>query len=232
MATMKTILIVSGSPSFLERNNHLLARSEFSILTAQASDEALRLLEERDPALVIADYQLADISGEEFCARVRADGEDSRPAIILVCRELPEDLEALAACGANAVITRPVRPLQLIKTVGQFLTVQLVRSRRISLRVKVISRTDDLEFFCISHNISVTGMLIETEHHLDEGRRIVCTFSLPDSLAVETEGEIVRSARTLDGAHQYGIQFLGMSRHFRRAIDDYIATVARTTPSA
>ena len=114
-----------------------------------------------------------------------------------------------------------------MKTVGQFLTVQLVRSRRVSLRVKVISQKDAIEFYCISHNISLTGMLIETEFSLELGGIILCQFSIPGSIDVETEGEIVRTARTIDGAHQYGIHFTTLNRRFRHEIDLYIASVVR-----
>jgi hypothetical protein len=126
--------------------------------------------------------------------------------------------------GADALLVRPVKPLQLIKTVGQFLTVQLVRSRRVYLRVKVISKKDAIEFFCISENISLTGMLIETEISLELGCVILCQFSIPGSINVEINGEVVRSSRTIDGGHQYGIHFALLNRGTRHEIDKYITS--------
>lgn len=224
---MKNILIVSSSTSFQERNGTLLRRSDFRILTAGSSSEALSFFQSEQIDLLFIDIKLDDDTGESFCARIRNTESKIRPVILLVCNDSEEDFAKLKSCGADALIARPIKPLQLIKTVGQFLSVQLVRSRRVSLRVKVISKRDTVEFFCISHNISLTGMLIETEYFLEIGSLLICQFSLPDSLDIETEGEIVRSARTMDGAHLYGIHFTTLNRRFRHEIDLYIASIVR-----
>lgn len=177
--------------------------------------------------LVISDLQLEDMNGETFCAKVRGDGTCFNVRLILVFRDDPQEFERLRTCGADALVAKPIKPLQLVKTVGQFLTVQLVRSKRVSLRVKVISRKEEVEFFCISHNISVTGMLIETEFYLEVGSLILCIFTLPGSIQVETEGEVVRTARVMDGSHQYGIHFITPNRAFRQEIDKYIEFFTR-----
>lgn len=224
---MKNILIASSSSSFIERNATLLRRSDFQIFSANNITEITNLCKSNTIDLILVDHQLADIPGEECSIAVRALGLHQKPAVVLVCQDNAEEFKRLKGCGAEALIGRPVKPLQLIKTVGQFLTVQLVRSRRVSLRVKVISHRDGVEFYCLSHNVSLTGMLIETEYFLEEGSHISCQFYLPDAAIIECEGEVVRSARTIDGAHQYGIHFTSISRAYRQLLDLYIASVVR-----
>jgi hypothetical protein len=70
-------------------------------------------------------------------------------------------------------------------------------------------------------------MMIETEYTLEIGSLISCLFMIPGAREVDAEGEIVRSTRTLDGAHQYGIHFTMISRQNRNAIDLYIASIVR-----
>lgn len=229
---MKNILIVSSSVNFIERNSTLLRRNDFRIISATSSVSALEILEREGADLVIADIQLDDMDGETFCAKVRGGSVCGNVRLILVFRDDPQEFDRLRDCGADALVARPIKPLQLVKTVGKFLTVHLVRSRRVSLRVKVISRKDEVEFFCISHNISVTGMLIETEFYLEVGSVILCIFTLPGSIQVETEGEVVRTARVMDGSHQYGVQFIAPNRSFRQEIDRYIELVTRGEPSS
>jgi len=224
---MKNILIASSSPTFIERNATLLRRTDFRIFTAASFAEALPIISRELIDLILIDIQLADTSGEACCKQISSLGLEPKSVILLVCNDNPADFERLKESGAAALLARPVKPLQLVKTVGQFLTVQLVRSRRVSLRVKVVSKKDAIEFFCISHNISLTGMLIETEFSLELGCTILCQFSIPGSIDVETEGEVVRTARTIDGAHQYGIHFTTLTRRFRHEIDLYIASVVR-----
>ncbi len=222
---MKNILIVSSSPTFIERNGALLRRSDFRIFIADSSAEAMTLIDSESIDLILVDINLADVTGELFCSQVRSKQIDPRSVILLVCNDSNDDFDRLKDCGSDVLIARPIKPLQLIKTVGQFLTVQLVRSRRVSLRVKVMSMKDEVEFFCISHNISLTGMLIETEYFLELGNTIECQFTIPGSIEVETEGEIVRSARTMDGAYKHGIHFTTLNRQFRHEIDVYIASI-------
>jgi CheY-like chemotaxis protein len=224
---MKNILIASSSASFIERNSTLLRRSDFNIWTADSASTVVTTVNSQNIDLALFDISLSDVSGEELTSRLVENTPNYRPVILLVCHDSEEDFSRLKPCGADALISRPIKPLQLIKTVGQFLTVQLVRSRRVSLRVKVISKKDAAEFFCISHNISITGLLIETEYSLEVGSYIICQFSIPNSIDVEVEGEIVRTARTMDGAHQYGIHFLNLGRAIRHEIDQYISSVVR-----
>jgi len=223
---MKKILIVSSSSSFIERNGTLLRRSDFQILDAASADDALHLIIKENVDLLLLDMQLADMDGEVFCSRLRNEEAIKLP-ILLVCHDNEDDFTRLTSSGADALLARPIKPLQLIKTVGQFLTVQLIRSRRVSLRVKVSSKKDPVEFFCISHNISISGMMLETEYFIEIGSIISCQFTIPGYSQVETEGEIVRSARTMDGAHQYGIRFTTLTRPYRQEIDRYIAAMVR-----
>jgi len=223
---MKKILIVSSSSSFIERNGTLLRRSDFQILDAASADDAMHLIIKENVDLLLLDMQLADMDGEVFCSRLRNEEAIKLP-ILLVCHDNEDDFIRLTSSGADALLARPIKPLQLIKTVGQFLTVQLIRSRRVSLRVKVSSKKDPVEFFCISHNISISGMMLETEYFIEIGSIISCQFTIPGYSQVETEGEIVRSARTMDGAHQYGIRFTTLTRPYRQEIDRYIAAMVR-----
>lgn len=222
---MKNILITSSSPTFLERNGTLLRRSDFRIFTAASSPAAMSVLKDELIDLLLVDINLDDVAGSSFCSQVLAAQTGAKSVILLVCNDI--DFDSLKDSGADVLIARPIKPLQLIKTVGKFLTVQLVRSRRVSFRIKVISKKDLTEFFCLSHNISLTGMLIETEFSLDIGSIIFCQFTVPGSIDVETEGEVVRSARTMDGAHQYGIHFTTLNRKSRHELDVYIASIVR-----
>ena len=224
---MKNILIVSSSPAFIERNVNLLRRTDFRIFTAESSAEAMSIIGREVIDLILLDIHLTDMSGELFCQKVCNLASEPRSLILLVCNDSQDDFNRLKGSGADALLARPIKPLRLVKTVGQLLSLQLVRSRRVSLRVKVISKQDAIEFFCISHNISLTGMLIESEIFLELGCLIICRFSIPDSIDVECQGKIVRSSRTIDGGHQYGVQFTSLNGGARHAIDACITSFVR-----
>jgi response regulator RpfG family c-di-GMP phosphodiesterase len=188
--------------------------------------EALRLQREECVDLIVAELNLDDMGGDELCTLVRNDNPQRNVAFVLTCRDNPDDLVRGEQSSANALLMRPIQPMQLLKTVGQFLTVQLIRSKRAPLRVRVFSRKDNSTFYCVSHNVSVTGVLLESEERLNLGDRIECQFSLDGSRQIEVVGEVVRSVRMLDGGHQFGIHFIDLKREAYKEIDRYVNATA------
>jgi DNA-binding response OmpR family regulator len=224
---MKKILLVSSSRSFLERNKTLLTRESFELFTAGGGEEALRLQEEHRFDLVLADLHLKDLEGDAVCSRLRSDENYGNTAVILICYDKAEEHERVSRCGADAKIIRPIQPEQMIETVGSLLEMQLTRTQRVIFRVRVLSKKGAVEFDCVSLDISITGILLETEHHLDIGDRIICRFTLPGASMMETEGDVVRSAKAQESSIRYGVQFVGLSLSHRREIERYVASARK-----
>jgi c-di-GMP-binding flagellar brake protein YcgR len=116
----------------------------------------------------------------------------------------------------------------MIETIGSLLEVQLTRTQRAIFRVRVLSKKGTVQFDCVSLDISITGILLETEHHLDIGDRIICRFTLPGASMIETEGDVVRSVKTPDSNYRYGVQFVGLSLSSRREIERYVASARKS----
>src|SRR5437762_3735369 len=65
------VLVVDDSPVSRKLLEHALAEAPYTLGFANEGSHALRLFGERLPDLVIADWQLPDISGPELCRIVR-----------------------------------------------------------------------------------------------------------------------------------------------------------------
>ena len=222
---MKKILLVSASNVFLKRNTNLLIRRGLQLFGTTSGEEALYLHKELNFDLIISDFNLEDMGGFELCSLIRNRENSQQVFIILACQDIKGHLELVERCGASAIILKPIDPIQLLKTVGSFLNVQIVRSHRVELRVKVFCKDTNLEFFCLSHDVSDTGMLIQTEHELELESRIICQFTLPPAYPVEAGGEVIRSTREMDGSHLYGIRFNDIQMSSQRAILDYVHSI-------
>jgi DNA-binding response OmpR family regulator len=223
---MKKIIIVNAIHAFLERDKSILSRADFRIFTATSGKEALRIHQEEKVNLLVADLALPDMGGDVLCSLVRKESTIRNVSIILVCQNLPEELERVSTCGANAWVTKPVRPEQLVESVGQLLAVSLRRGYRVLLKAKVHGARENVSFFCTSHNISVSGILLETEKLLEPGNRITCTFFLPGSRQIAVDGEVVRFDKKSDGMHHYGVRFTDLAPEFREEIERFIAQAA------
>ena len=219
---MKKILLVSASKVFLKRNTNLLIRRGLQLFGTTSGEEALYLHKELNFDLIISDFNLEEMRGFELCSLIRNRENSRQVFIILTCQDIKGHLGLVEQCGASAIILRPIDPMQLLKTVGSLLSLQLVRSHRVELRVKVLCKDQNLEFFCLSHDVSNTGILIQTEHQLELEGRITCQFTLSPSYPVEVEGIVIRSAREMDGSYLYGVRFIDIQMSSQKAILNYV----------
>src|SRR5579872_1148545 len=65
------ILVVDDTPVNLKLTRILLVNEGYTVLTAASAEEALDLLENSHPLLVLADIQLPGMDGLEFTRRVK-----------------------------------------------------------------------------------------------------------------------------------------------------------------
>jgi CheY-like chemotaxis protein len=223
---MKKILIVDDLVAFVEKEKSLLSRADFQIFTATSGKKALALHRAERMDLIITDLHMSDIDGDKLCSTVRKDPGLKSVSIIIVCDGTRADVERVTICGANAHLTKPIRPVQLVEKVGQLLDVPERKSYRVVLKVTVHGSNRRESFFCSSRNISATGMLIETEKILNKGDKVSCAFFLPNADRITAEAEIMRVARDGTG-YQYGIRYLDLPPKFKAQINDFIASRSR-----
>ncbi len=223
---MKKILIVDDLTTFIEKEKSLLSRADFRIFTATSGEQALTLHRTERMDLIIADLDMPDMGGDRLCSAIRKDPGLKTVSVIIVCSGSSADLERVSHCGANAHITKPIRPVQLVEKVGQLLDVPERKSYRVVLKVTVHGNSRQESFFCSSRDISATGMLIETDKTLNRGDKVSCSFFLPNADRITVDAEIVRAVRDEKG-YQYGVRYLNMPPKFKAEIEDFIASRSR-----
>jgi DNA-binding response OmpR family regulator len=223
---MKKIILVNSAQHYFDREEGLTRRADFRLLKAATGKEALLVHQREKGDLIVADLELPDMGGDELCIRVRREGEIRNVSFIIICPGDPVSLERVSRCGANAWIAKPFRTECLLEKIGELITISTRRGYRVLLRARVRGAMDSTTFFCTSHNISVTGMLIETEKLLAGGDQITCMFFLPGSQQIEVHGDVVRSVTLPDGSYHYGIRFVDLSPEFNGVIERFVATAA------
>lgn len=222
---MKKVLLVSAYLPFLTRNTALLMGRGLEIYTTKSGEEALKLHAEKHFDLIFADFKLEDMGGGTLCSLIRKGKDVPQVPVIITCHKIPGSIEKISQCGASSIIVKPLEPISLIETIAGFLDFQLVRSKRVVLKVFVFSKAYEEEFLCFSHDLSNTGILIETDHDLSLGSRITCHFNLPDICQIEVEGEVARFMSGAECDNLYGIKFVALPLSSRKNIDSYIASI-------
>ena len=112
------ILVVEDEPPLQKLLAYNLESAGFAVVQAFDGEEALTLIAERPPDLVLLDWMLPQVSGLEVCRRLRRrPGTAHLPIIMLTARgEEPDRLRGLDT-GADDFIAKPFSPAELIARV-------------------------------------------------------------------------------------------------------------------
>jgi len=109
-----TIVVADDSMTILAMTSSRLERAGYDIVTATRGDEALRLVQENHPRLVLLDVEMPGLDGVEVTRRIRAD-ETLAGTLIVLLTSLSQESEIAAgmAAGADAYLTKPFSPQDL-----------------------------------------------------------------------------------------------------------------------
>lgn len=115
------ILVVDDEPDARALIKRVLADCEAEILTAGNATEALELIENERPQLLISDIGMPDVDGYELLKRIRALGQARGgriPAIALTAFARSEDRTRALRAGFLIHLSKPVEPHELVATVA------------------------------------------------------------------------------------------------------------------
>ena len=109
-----TILIVEDEPAIQELVACNLELAGHRTLRADSAEQALRMVREALPDLIVLDWMLPGINGVEFARRLRGDSRTrSVPLIMLTARADEQDKLTGLETGADDYITKPFSPKEL-----------------------------------------------------------------------------------------------------------------------
>jgi two-component system, cell cycle response regulator len=113
-----TILVADDSPVYRKLVEQSLAEQSRTLLLAKNGRQAIDLFAEHQPALVITDWTMPDISGIELCQRIRHDFQQSHAYLILVTSHAEKEQVILGLdAGADDYLTKPFHPGELLARV-------------------------------------------------------------------------------------------------------------------
>jgi two-component system, OmpR family, KDP operon response regulator KdpE len=115
----RRILVVDDEPQITRVLRTTLSSHGYTIHTASDGDEALEVMREWTPDLVVTDLAMPNLGGLELCRRIRSNS--TVPIIVLSVRgEEKTKIEALDA-GADDYVTKPFAPNELLARVRALL---------------------------------------------------------------------------------------------------------------
>ncbi len=118
------ILVVDDEPTLVRLMQFILAKQGHTMLAASNGEDALAIIRDERPDLVLLDIMMPRVDGYEVARTVRADSDETLakiPIIMLSAKAQDQDVRRGLELGVNEYITKPFAPEQLVTLVNAYL---------------------------------------------------------------------------------------------------------------
>ena len=151
-AGQPTVLVVEDEPAQREVLGYNLEAEGFRVAKAENGEEALILVDEEQPDIIVLDWMLPNVSGIEVCRQLktRADTRDV-PIIMLSARSEEVDRVRGLETGADDYVIKPYSVVELMARVRA----QLRRTRPAAAGLRL--EFDDIVLDAETHRVTRNG---------------------------------------------------------------------------
>ncbi|MEN8659070.1 response regulator [Marivita sp.] len=114
----KQVLLIEDEPNIIEAISFILSRDGWTVKTHSNGADAVEMVKERRPDVVILDVMLPGKSGYDILRELRDDPEvEGLPVLILTARGQTKDREIAERAGCDAFMTKPFSNADVLETV-------------------------------------------------------------------------------------------------------------------
>ncbi len=179
------LLLIEDDEAIAELIVWHFAREGFSVRQTPDGEQALVLVEERVPDIVLLDWMIESLPGIEVCRRLRRNPKSANvPIIMLTARGEEEDRIRGLETGADDYVTKPFSPRELVARVSAVL-----RRLRPALAGELLTYAD-IELDSVAHKVIRGGQTVAmgpTEfrllrHFMEHPGRVFSRGQLLDSV--------------------------------------------------
>jgi two-component system, cell cycle response regulator len=113
-----SLLVVDDSPVYRKLVEQILGSEPLTLLFAVNGSEAMKLVEQHSPDIVLTDWMMPDFSGPELCQRIRARGGNYTYLILMTSDTRNTNVVEGLAAGADDYIAKPCVPAEMLARIG------------------------------------------------------------------------------------------------------------------
>lgn len=123
MEALKKVLVVDDDPYILMSLEFLMKKNGYDVMVARNGTEALDLVEQQEPHVVLLDIMMPDVDGYEICRHIKKTARLKHTKVVFMSAKTREaDLQKGYDLGASLYITKPFSTRELVKQVKELMT--------------------------------------------------------------------------------------------------------------
>lgn len=150
-----SLLIVEDERDLLEVVRFSLSREGFQVRTAENGEDAIRLVRQQRPDLIVLDLMLPTIDGLAVCRAIRSTEQTQDiPIVMLTARGEEADIVRGLEAGADDYVTKPFSPKVLIARIQAVL-------RRSKTQGGGVIEVGDLKLDPERHEVTAAGNRVD-----------------------------------------------------------------------
>ncbi|MCF6149662.1 MAG: response regulator [Candidatus Kuenenia sp.] len=120
--TNKNVMVVEDNEKNRKLMRVVLKAKGYSVIEATTGEEALNLLKEQTPDIILMDIQLPGIDGLTLIRQIKADpGKKNIPIIAVTAHAMKGDEQKILDSGCDAYVSKPVDTRELPVMVEKYL---------------------------------------------------------------------------------------------------------------
>jgi len=119
---MKKILIVDDEPNIVMALEYTFKKNNFEVFIARDGQEALDILKNQQPDIIILDVMMPNVDGFETLKQIKEDERLQHCKVLfLSAKNKEKDIEKGLGLGANLYVVKPFSIKKLVEQVHELL---------------------------------------------------------------------------------------------------------------
>jgi len=224
---LRTLLLADDVGTTLAVEKTFLEARSLRVHVTQSARKVMELAAVVQPDLIILDYEMPEMNGDEVCRRLKSNPTTRHiPVLILSSHDDEQTAQLCADAGAVGFVRKTQGREALLDRVAEVLGVNQRRHVRVPCLISVALEAGDEKLEGVIRSLSASGLYLILKRAIEAGKALWLSFTLPDTgVKIKVLGEIVRIESLSGGLFGYGIQLI---QGDDRSIGELKAFVTRT----